>query len=183
VLGVEQASAAALTVLGPAPVLRDEPAPQPPPRLKDHPGPDIAISLAAYERAFEPKLRWEAGRCNACGTLALPPRRRCLGCGSESGWSLTPLPVRGSVYTVVTIHVPVPGLRTPYSLAIVELDGTDVRALVKVTGVPAGSVLIDDRGSLVLRRVAIRNGIPDYGYALLPDIRADAATSRQGATA
>jgi uncharacterized protein len=193
VLGVEQASAAALTLMGPAPVRRDEPAPQPMPRLTDHPGPDIAISLAAYERAFEPKLRWEAGRCDACGTLALPPRRRCLGCGSESGWTLAPLPRTGSVYTVVTIHVPVPGLRTPYSLAIVELDGTDVRALVKVTGVPAGSVAIDDRGTLVLRRVAVRNGIPDYGYALLPDtlspdtllpdIPADDGTSREAATA
>lgn len=182
VLGVEQASAAALTVVGPAPVRRDESAPLPVPRLREHPGPEIAISLAAYERAFEPKLRWEAGRCDACGALAFPPRRRCLECGSEAGWTLTPLPRTGTVYTVVTIHVPVPGLRTPYSLAIVELDGTDVRALVKVTGVAAGSVAIDDRGSLVLRRVAVRNGIPDYGYALLPD-RADEAASEKETTA
>jgi uncharacterized OB-fold protein len=169
VLGVEQASAAALTVVGPAPVHRDEVEPQPPPKLRLNPGPEIAISLAAYERAFEPKLHWSAGQCDSCGVLAFPPRRRCLGCGSENGWTLTPLPRVGSVYSVVTIHVPVPGLSTPYSLAIVELDGTDVRALVQVTGVPAGSVSIDDRGALVLRRVAIRNGVPDYGYAFLPN--------------
>ena len=169
VLAVEQGSATAVTVAGVPAVRRDERSPTPLPAVTANPGPEIAISLAAYERAFEPKLRWEAGRCDACGALAFPPRYRCLQCGSEAGWSLTPLPRRGEVYTVTTVHVPVPGLLTPYSLVIVELDGVDVRALVKVTGVPAGTAGIGNRGSLVLRRVAVRSGIPDYGYALLPD--------------
>jgi uncharacterized OB-fold protein len=169
VLAVEQASASAVTVDGIPTVHRDEPPPRPPQPVTHNPGPEIAISLAAYERAFEPKLRWEAGRCDACGTLAFPPRYRCLECGSEDGRSLVPLPRGGAVYTGVTVHVPVPGLPTPYSLAIVELDGVDVRALVKVTGVPAGTTGIGDRGTLVLRRVAVRTGVPDYGYALLPD--------------
>jgi uncharacterized OB-fold protein len=169
VLGVEQASASAVRVEGPPSVRRDEPAARPPQQVRHNPGPDVTISLAAYERAFESKLRWEAGRCDACGTLALPARYRCLECGSEDGSTLTPLPRTGQVYTGVTVHVPVPGLPTPYSLVIVELDGTDLRALVKVTGAPAGSTEIGDRGRLVFRRVAVRSGIPDYGYALLPD--------------
>jgi uncharacterized OB-fold protein len=169
VLAVEQASASAVRVDGFPRVHRDERDAQPPQPVRHNPGPEIAISLAAYERAFEPKLRWEAGRCDACGTLAFPPRYRCLGCGSEDGRSLVPLPRSGAVYTGVTVHVPVPGLPTPYSLLIVELDGVDVRALVKVTGVPAGTTGIGDRGTLVLRRVAVRTGVPDYGYALLPD--------------
>ncbi|MCW2903685.1 MAG: hypothetical protein JWO67_5950 [Streptosporangiaceae bacterium] len=169
VLAVEQASATAVSVDGIPEVHRDERDPRPPQPVRQTPGPDIAVSLAAYERAFEPKLRWEAGRCDACGTLAFPPRYRCLGCGSEGGWSLVPLPRTGAVYTTVTVHIPVPALPTPYSLAIVELDGVDVRALVKVTGVPAGTTGIGDRGTLVLRRVAVRSGVPDYGYALLPD--------------
>ena len=130
-------------------MMRDERPAQAPLAVKHNPGPEIAISLAAYERAFEPKLRWEAGACDARGTLALPPRHRCLGCGSESGWTLTPLPRAGEVYTGVTVHIPVPGLPTPYSLVIVDLDGVDVRALVKVTGVPAATTAIGDRGSLV----------------------------------
>ena len=68
------------------------------------------------------------------------------------------------------IHVPVPGRETPYSLAIVQLDDTDVRTLVTVTGVPAGAVDIGDRGRLVLRLVDVRSGVPDYGHALLPDL-------------
>jgi len=168
VVATDQGSASAVTVAGAAPVGRDEPGPLDVPTLRDNPGSEISISLAAYERAFEPKLRWEAGKCDACGALAFPPRHRCLECGSEDGWSLTPLPRLGTVYTGVTIHVPVPGLPTPYSLVIVELDSVGVRALVKVTGAVAGSVQIDDRGELVLRRVAVRSGVPDYGYAFRP---------------
>ncbi len=44
-----------------------------------------------------------------------------------------------------------------------------MRALVRVTGVDAGTVDIGDRGRLVLRRVAVRSGVPDYGYAFEPD--------------
>ncbi|WP_024795244.1 Zn-ribbon domain-containing OB-fold protein [Tomitella biformata] len=169
VLAMEQASATAVRV-GSAPVVRrDEPAARAPLTLTQTPGPEIAISLAAYERAFDSKLRWAAGACDGCGTLAFPPRYRCIACGSEDGWSLTALPRAGSVYSVVNVHVPVPGLPTPYSLAIVELDEVGVRALVKVTGAPAGTTSIGDRGTLVLRRVAVRSGVPDYGYALLPD--------------
>jgi uncharacterized OB-fold protein len=54
-------------------------------------------------------------------------------------------------------------------LAIVELDEIGVRALVKVTGVEAGTVKIGDRGRLTLRRVAVRSGVPDYGYAFAPE--------------
>jgi uncharacterized protein len=169
-LAVEQGSATAAEVVGSPTVHRDEPAPRPAPAYTWTSGPDISISLPAYERAFEPKLRWEAGACGECGALAFPPRRRCLTCGSESGWTLTPLPRSGEVYSTVTIHVPVPGLPTPYSLAIVELDrGVETRALVKVTGAVPGTVQIGDRGRLVLRRVAVRSGVPDYGYGFLPD--------------
>ncbi|SHN16143.1 Zn-ribbon domain-containing OB-fold protein [Cryptosporangium aurantiacum] len=170
VLAVEQATASAASVDGVAPtVRRDERSPRAGETRTVTPGPEIGISLAAYERAFEPKLRWEAAACTECGTLAFPPRYRCLGCGAEGRWTTASLPRTGEVYTAVTVHVPVPGLATPYSLAIVELDQVGVRALVPVTGAPAGAVGIGDRGRLVFRRMAIRTGIPDYGYALLPD--------------
>lgn len=172
VVAVDQGSACAVSVSGGAAVHRNEREAQPVLKLTQNPGPDISISLAAYERAFEPKLRWEAGQCDNCATLAFPPRYRCLECGTENAWSLTPLPRTGEVYTVVTIHVPVPGLLTPYSIAIVELGDVGVRALVKVTGTPAGTMAIGDAGELVLRRVAMRSGVPDYGYAVIPAVQA-----------
>ena len=62
-----------------------------------------------------------------------------------------------------------PGCARPYSLVIVELDGVGVRALVKVTGAEPGTVDIGDRGRLTLRRVAMRSGVPDYGYMFEPE--------------
>jgi uncharacterized OB-fold protein len=169
VLGVEQAAVAIAELGGGSvPVSRDEPDAQPVAAGRFLPGPDIAISLAAYERAFEAKLGLKAARCRTCATLSYPPRYRCLGCGSEEPTELVDLPREAEVYTCATIHVPVPGLTSPYTLVIVELGETGVRVLVQLTGAPAGSVGIGDHGRLVFRRVAERSGVPDYGYGFLP---------------
>ncbi|PPJ13194.1 DNA-binding protein [Nocardia nova] len=173
-VGVEQASLSGVTVsAGPVRVYRREPAVRAEPEAVAVPGADIPISLAAYERAFEAKVRWEAGRHPGRDELDFPPRYRLGDDGRLStDYTLIPLPRTGTVYTEVTVHVPVPGLRTPYSLVIVELDEVDVRALVKVTGTDPGTVRIGDRGRMVLRRVAVRSGVPDYGYAFEPDTEA-----------
>jgi uncharacterized OB-fold protein len=150
-------------------VRRLEPPARPVPAARTTPGPEIPVSLAAYDRAFEAKVAWKAARCGNCATLAFPPRHRCRECGTEGDWSLVPLPRRAAVYTATTVHVPVPGLATPYSLAVVQLDGVDVRVLARTTAVEAGSVSIGDTGLMTLRRVALRSGVPDYGYAFWPD--------------
>ncbi|MFI2557087.1 Zn-ribbon domain-containing OB-fold protein [Nocardia farcinica] len=169
--GVEQASVSAVTVAEGAVVLRRQ---EPPARAQADgtvvPGSDIPISLAAYERAFEAKVRWEAGKHHDSAELDFPPRYRVGADGTLStGYTLVPLPRTGTVYTATTVHLPVPGLRTPYSLVIVELDGVGVRALARVTGADPGTVSIGDRGRMVLRRIAVRSGIPDYGYAFEPE--------------
>ncbi|MFD1814535.1 Zn-ribbon domain-containing OB-fold protein [Rhodococcus gannanensis] len=169
-VGVEQASLSGISVAeGEVVIHRREPAARPSAPCTYVPGSDIPISLAAYERAFEAKVRWEAGRHFGSEALDFPPRYRIGDDGAlSSEYELVPLPRVGTVYTAVTVRIPVPGLKTPYSLAIVELDGVDVRALVKVTGAEPNSVAIGDRGRLVLRRVALRSGVPDYGYAFEP---------------
>ncbi|WP_067662611.1 OB-fold domain-containing protein [Nocardia miyunensis] len=170
-LGVEQATLTGLSVdAAAAPIVRNEPDPRPAPRTVRAPGLDIPISLAAYERAFDAKLRWQASRDPATGSLEFPPRSLIDADGRlvERG-ELVDLPRTGTVYTVVTVHVPVPGLPSPYSLVIVELDDVGVRALAKTTAAEPGSISIDDRGRMVLRRVAVRSGVPDYGYAFVPD--------------
>ena len=168
-LAFEQATMTAVDVTGgPLTVTRVERPPRPAARQTVTPGSDIKISLPAYERAFAPKLRLEAGRCPHCGTLALPPRHRCLGCGSEGDAILVPLPRDAVVYTTTTIHTPVPGLATPYTIVIVDLGDTGVRLLAQVTGAAPGSVHIGDGGEMVLRRVAERSGVPDYGYSFSP---------------
>ena len=179
-VAVEQASLSGLTVVGGAreeqsgggiaPTHRREPAARAMPDGTVVPGADIPISLAAYERAFEAKVRWEAGRFADSDELDFPPRYRVEPDGRLStNYERVPLPRTGTVYTETTVQIPVPGLKTPYSLVIVELDGVGVRALVKVTGAEPGAVAIGARGRLALRRVAVRSGVPDYGYAFEPE--------------
>ncbi len=92
-LAFEQATmTAAHFTAGATTVTRVERAAQEPPAQRVTPGPEIKVSLPAYERAFDAKVRLEAGRCPHCGTLALPPRHRCLGCGAEGDAVLTELP-------------------------------------------------------------------------------------------
>lgn len=176
VVAVEQGTATAVDLgAGAVRLVVHAPAALPVPTTRLAAGGDIKISIPAYERAFDSKLGLQAGACSACGTLALPPRYRCLECGCEDPHGLVPLPRRAAVYTAVTVHVPVPGLRSPYDLVIVELGDTGVRLLTTVTDRPAGEIGIGDSGTLVLRRLAVRAGIPDYGYAFQPDqVQADA---------
>lgn len=159
-------------------VTRDEPAARPRPDGKLAPGASVSVSLPAYERAFDAKLRLQAARCPSCGELSYPPRHRCIECGSEEPTTLVPLPRRGEVYSLATIRVPVPGLISPYTVVIVELGDTGVRTLVRLTGATPGSLRIGETGSLVFRLVAVRQGVPDYGYGFLPD---SANTEQKGA--
>jgi uncharacterized OB-fold protein len=166
----EQATVAGAQVGdGLAAVRRQEPPARAVPNTTLTPGKDIPVSLAAYDRAFEPKVRFEAARQAETGELDFPPRYRVGQDGAlHTGYTLVPLPRTGTVYTGVTVRIPVPGLPAPYSLVIVELDDVGVRVLARVTGAEAGTVNIGDRGRMVLRRVAVRSGVPDYGYAFCP---------------
>ena len=176
-VAVEQANLSGITVAGgTAAVHRREPAARPMPVTTSALDADIPISLAAYERAFEAKTRWEAGKFADSEHLDFPPRYHVAENGAlATDYELVALPRVGTVYTSVSVHLSVPGLPTPYALAIIELDGVDVRALVKVTGADPDSVDIGDRGTLVLRRVAMRSGVPDYGYAFQPESELGAA--------
>jgi uncharacterized OB-fold protein len=152
---------------------RDEAAPVNLPELRVSEGVGIPISLPAYVRAFEPKLRWEAAvfekRSDIDDTPMFPPRVRVDSSGTLAAtYQPVPLPRTGTVYTHTTIQIPVPDLPSPYSLALVQLDGSPVRVLLKVTGVPPGATCIGQRGTVVLRRIATRTGIPDYGYMFWP---------------
>jgi uncharacterized protein len=175
-LAVEQATVSLAEVDGtPVRVSRDERPATPPVRLREPSEADISISLAAYERAFDAKLRLEADRCVECGTLAYPYRFRCISCGAEGKTETVALPRDAEIYSLATIHIPVPGLATPYTVVLVNLGETGVRLLGRLTGAPPGSVGIGDKGRMVLRRVAMRTGVPDYGYAFLPTVDEEVA--------
>jgi uncharacterized OB-fold protein len=174
-LAIEQSSvtAAQVTLSSPTTVTRNEVSPRELPKFRTADGNGIPISLPAYARAFEPKLRWEAAvfeeRPGIDTAPQFPPRARVDDDGGlVTDYRLEPLPRTGTVYTQTTIQIPVPDLPSPYSIAVVQLDGSPVRVLMKVTGVPAGEATIGQAGSVVLRKVADRAGVPDYGYAFYP---------------
>jgi uncharacterized OB-fold protein len=176
VLAIEQASVtvAEMTVTGGRPTItRNEVPTRDLPKFRTADGNGIPISLPAYARAFEPKLRWEAAvfeeRPGIDSAPQFPPRARVDDDGGlVTDYRLEPLPRTGTVYTQTTIQIPVPDLPSPYSIAVVQLDGSPVRVLLKVTGVPAGEATIGQAGSVVLRKIADRAGVPDYGYAFYP---------------
>jgi uncharacterized OB-fold protein len=173
-LAIEQSSITAAEV-SPAPttVTRNEVPARELPKFRTADGNGIPISLPAYARAFEPKLRWEAAVFDEAPGIdtapQFPPRARVDDDGGlVTDYRLEPLPRTGTVYTQTTIQIPVPDLPSPYSIAVVQLDGSPVRVLMKVTGVPAGEATIGQAGSVVLRKIADRTGVPDYGYAFWP---------------
>lgn len=177
-LAAEQASMTAAQVGGSSDatlITRDEASGQELPKFRTAEGNGVPISLPAYARAFDPKLRWEAAVFDARPGIdngpQFPPRARV----DDDGVLITeyrrePLPRTGTVYTHTTIRIPVPDLPSPYSIAVVQLDGSPVRVLMKVTGVAAGEAAVGQSGSVVLRKIADRAGIPDYGYAFWPNI-------------
>jgi uncharacterized OB-fold protein len=175
-LAIEQSSVTAAEVnpsSSAVTVNRDEVSARELPKFRTADGNGIPISLPAYARAFEPKLRWEAAvfeeRPGIDGAPQFPPRARVDDDGGlVTEYRLEPLPRTGTVYTQTTIRIPVPDLPSPYSIAVVQLDGSPVRVLMKVTGVPAGETAIGQAGSVVLRKIADRAGVPDYGYAFQP---------------
>lgn len=70
-------------------------------------------------------------RCDKCGTLRHPPGPFCRACGAEATGYLV-ASGRGTVFShVVHHHPPVPGRRTPYVVALVEL-AEGVRVLGEV---------------------------------------------------
>lgn len=174
-LAVEQSSVsvAELAIGAEARIARDETPARDLPKTRVADGVGIPISLAAYARAFEPKIRWEAAvfeeRPGIDAAPQFPPRARVDNNGVlADDYRLEPLPRSGTVYTHTTIRIPVPDLPSPYSLAVVQLDESPVRVLLKITGVPAGEATVGQAGAVVLRRLATRTGIPDYGYAFWP---------------
>jgi uncharacterized OB-fold protein len=175
-LAVEQSSisAAELSLGGAAPrIRRDEHPARELPKTRVADGVGIPISMPAYARAFEPKIRWEAAIFEESPGIdsapQFPPRLRVDNAGQlATHYRLEPLPRTGTVYTHTTVRIPVPDLPSPYSLAVVQLDDSPVRVLLKITGVPAGEATIGQPGAVVLRRIATRAGVPDYGYAFWP---------------
>jgi uncharacterized OB-fold protein len=81
--------------------------------------------------AITPETRhfWEGTRagelrlqqCSACGHIYFPPRPFCPQCAAQDVRVIR-ASGRGTLYSYVIHHRPVPGFVPPYSIAVVELE-------------------------------------------------------------
>jgi len=72
-----------------------------------------------WQGTREGELRLQ--RCDACAHVYFPPRPFCPKCaGRAVSWFAAS--GRGSLYSYVIHHRPVPGFTPPYSIAVVQLD-------------------------------------------------------------
>jgi uncharacterized OB-fold protein len=60
-------------------------------------------------------------RCRACAKAYFPPRPFCPACGSRD-IAVFPASGRGTLYSYVIHHRPVPGFTPPYAIAVVTLE-------------------------------------------------------------
>src|SRR5262245_41481800 len=73
-------------------------------------------------------------RCDECAHVYFPPRAFCPACASRkvSWFKATG---RGTLYSYVIHHRPVPGFTPPYSIAVVELE-EGPRLMTNIVGCP-----------------------------------------------
>jgi uncharacterized protein len=106
------------------------------------------VTEAFWTSGIDGRLRFL--RCMSCGYFNHPPGPRCARCLSKE---LTYTPVSGlaTVYAfTVNHHLWYPGWRTPYVVAIVQLDEQDdLRLLTNIVGCPPESVGIGARVRVV----------------------------------
>lgn len=72
-----------------------------------------------WDGAKQGELRLQ--RCQECANVIFPPRSFCPRCtGRKLSWFRAS--GRGTVYSYVIHHRPVPGFTPPYSIAVVQLE-------------------------------------------------------------
>jgi uncharacterized OB-fold protein len=114
-----------------------------------------------------------AHECTTCGARYFDHRLACASCTSADGFSDVELPVEGVVDTFTIVMHDAPGVEVPFVAAVVDCDGTHVRAnLVNVEADPA-HVHLGMRVRLVPRSVATdAGGRRVVGFGFEPSVGA-----------
>ncbi|KAF0240713.1 MAG: hypothetical protein FD180_4796, partial [Planctomycetota bacterium] len=128
---------------------------------------EVFRSLAMEHRDEEHLLRLHAAKCSACGRLDALPAPSCPACGEPRGTARVPLRRTGTVFTFThESYVPTPW--PPVTMAVVDLDGGG-RILVPAADISPEAVRIGLRVRLVLRRLHMGGGVPNYYWKAVPE--------------
>ena len=123
-------------------------------------------------------------RCSACGSLNIPPRRRCIDCGAEE-FTRERAPRRGVVVTfnvqhVVAVH-PEPA---PVAVGVIRLEGEAGERGGQVSAMFCDSNLdelaIGHEVEIVYRRLGVDDGLVKYGWKVRAVLAASDARPEQG---
>jgi uncharacterized protein len=122
-------------------VLKYRPGSAPPLPATDAMRPPVTQDTAFFwEGTAAGELRIQG--CAACGALRHPPGPMCPSCGAAQTGSYVVADGTGEVYSyVVHHHPPVPGKRTPFVVALVDLP-EGVRVMGELTGITPDEVRV-----------------------------------------
>ncbi|MFP4629060.1 MAG: Zn-ribbon domain-containing OB-fold protein, partial [Halobacteriales archaeon] len=140
-------------------------------------GGGASVSMPTWRASLAQRHRLEAGRCRACGAMAIPPEGACPACDAVAGFEPVGLPGTGTVEAVTTIaggeppeFVPQRSRGGPFDVAIVSLDGPDgdrVSVPLQVAG-EAVDVEIGDDVTTAIRHLYDQAGVPRYARKAIP---------------
>ncbi len=68
-----------------------------------------------------------ANECTSCGARFFDRRNACASCG-KTGFRKVDVPTKGEVHAFTIVAFAAPGIPVPYVAALVDCDGTSVRA-------------------------------------------------------
>ncbi len=91
-------------------------------------------------------------KCSKCGKLMHPPMPMCPGCHSlDRGWIKST--GKGTVYSWVVYHeAPSPCFKTPYSVALIELE-EDIRIVSNLIDIQPGDIKVGMPVEVVFKKV------------------------------
>ena len=123
-----------------------------------------------YWREVPSRLRLEASRCKACGTVAYPIRLLCPSCHGKD-LETAPLSRKGRVVTSTVVHVSPSNfqIEAPYAMAVIETP-EKARLMVQVVDCDPGAVRPGSEVALEFKliRKEGHSGILSYGYKGVP---------------
>ena len=123
-----------------------------------------------FWREIPQRYRLEASRCEKCGAVFFPPRRRCAACGHEK-FKLVLLPREGKVVTFTVVRQAGEDMIriSPYGVCIVELEG-GVRIATQLVDVEPEAIKTGMPVRLEFRKIREtgKAGVICYGYKAVP---------------
>ena len=130
-----------------------------------------ALPVVPWLQAGEaPQLA--GSRCLDCGTVMPGTRRVCAACGSRDRTEPVPLGQHGRLLSFTVVHRSFPGVKTPFTSVIVELEsGCVIRGtLVDAEDIAPEAMTVHMAMALVYRDTGQKSadGLPFLSYFFTP---------------